>query len=412
MMTSARTGVLLLGNHAPPYGGVPNHLGHLARHLSSEGWDVHVMSDTSTRRGSYMVDGYWVHAPTVRQKLRNLLRRPPRPRNSRLFGKEHGTWRSQLADIARANLARSLVLRYDLDVIGAYHLLKPGISAAWVSEDTGRPLVTTVFGEIFDKPALHRDRLPDVRYILETSDARLSCSKHCSESAEAVLGLNHRIDVLHYGVDTERFVAREPTAAELTRYGLEPDDKVIVYVARLVEEMGLGTLLDAAPRLLASDPAVRLIIAGAYGPLHGRAVRMAEETSGRVQVYTDVPDAELPSLYSIADVVAAPSSNSRACLGLAIAEAMASGRPVVACAVGGTGEVVEDGVTGKLVPPSSPDLLADALLDYLSDTGARQWAGQAGRARAEVRFDVRSTNTKMEGILRGLLQARSASGPA
>lgn len=402
-------GVLLLGNHAPPYGGVPNHVGHLARHLSAKGWRVHVMSDTSLRRGSYRVGDYWVHAPTTREKLRNLAQLPPRPalRSARRSLSEPSSY---LADIARANLAQRLVRAHNLSVMSSYHILKPGISAAWVSETTGVPLLTTIFGEIFDKPELHRRRLRDVQYIFDRSAAVLSCSRHCATSAESVLGLQQDVGVLYYGVDTERFGAATVGADERARFAVTDDHLVVVFVARMVAEMGLDVLLDSIPALLERQPRARVLVAGSVGPLTARAQEVAAAAApGRVTVHPDVPDADLPTLYALADVVAAPSNNARACLGLAIAEAMSARRPVVACSVGGTAEVVVDGVTGTLVPPDDPVALMEGLLGYLGDGELRQRHGTAGRARALERFDVGITNDRCEKLFRQVVSGQPAA---
>jgi glycosyltransferase involved in cell wall biosynthesis len=130
-----------------------------------------------------------------------------------------------------------------------------------------------------------------------------------------------------------------------------------------------------------------------------------------VSVHPDVTDDELATFYAVADVVAAPSNNERACLGLAIAEAMSAGLPVVACAVGGTGEVVLDGRTGILVPPNDHSALSTSLLRYLADPALRAIHGQAGRTRAAALFDVVHTNEQCERLFRDVAFGRGLTPP-
>ena len=97
-----------------------------------------------------------------------------------------------------------------------------------------------------------------------------------------------------------------------------------------------------------------------------------------------VPHDELERLYDASSVFVLPSRSEG--FGIVAAEAMAHGRPVVACGVGGLAEVVADGETGILVPPRRPDLLRAALERLQRDPELRRRLGRAGRARAESRY--------------------------
>lgn len=303
-------------------------------------------------------------------------------------------------DVARANLIGKLVADHQLNVMSAYHVLKPGLSAAWVKEETGIPLITTVFGEFYARPDEHQRRFGDVEYVLRQSSLVLSCSQHCADSV-TWLGIDIPAKVVHYGVDIRRFAPEEePTIKAAVA---EPSgDVVIAYVARMVPEMGLDVFLDTLPLLMA-NPQVRVIVAGARGGLYDAAAKAAATYHDRVEVRVDLDDDSLVAAYREADIVVAPSANDRACLGLAIVEAMAAGLPVVACDVGGTAEVVIDGDTGTLVPPRDASELAAALLQYVNDPSLRSAHGERGRVRAAARFDVEDTNRRCETLFASLL---------
>src|SRR6185436_16944634 len=141
--------------------------------------------------------------------------------------------------------ARDLVRRYDLQVISAYHLLAAGLASAWVAEELDLPLVTTVFGEIHAAPEQYRRRRPEIEYVLGRSRRILSVSRHCASSLQ-LLGLQPA-EVLYYGIDTSRFHPDVDGSKMRRRLGLSSDDFVVLFVARMVREMGLHVLLASIP---------------------------------------------------------------------------------------------------------------------------------------------------------------------
>jgi glycosyltransferase involved in cell wall biosynthesis len=258
------------------------------------------------------------------------------------------------------------------------------------------PLVTTVFGEIYDSPGVHRRRIDDVRYVTAMSKAVLSCSNHCASSMQ-LLGLPPA-QPIHYGVDTARFTPENDGSSHRRRLGISEDARVVLFVGRMVEEMGLGTLLASVPGILQANDRNQVLIAGGSGELTPNSRAIEAERPSRVHILENFESADLAGLYASSDVVVAPSTNERACLGLAIIEAMASSKPVVACQVGGTSEVVADGVTGRLVAPSDPAALVDAVVAYLDDASTAHAHGRAGRAVALTRFDLDVSNRRIESL--------------
>ena len=96
-------------------------------------------------------------------------------------------------------------------------------------------------------------------------------------------------------------------------------------------------------------------------------------------------------------------------ISLALLEAMATGIPVVATAVGGTPEVVVDGETGLLVPPRDPEALAESITRLLNDPEMRQRMGQAGRQRVQDHFTIEETVLKTEHLYNTLLEEKVLS---
>ena len=176
-----------------------------------------------------------------------------------------------------------------------------------------------------------------------------------------------------------------PTGVDVPEQIAPPDEPPhVLYAGRLSEEKGVAELLEAAngiPRVIVGDGPLRARVPDAVG---------------------FVPPRELGPYYERAAVVACPSR--REGYGVVAREAMAYGRPVVACAVGGLVDAVEDGVTGLLVPPRDPAALRAALERLLADPGLRNRLGEAARERALERFSwpaaTRATVAAYEAALR------------
>ncbi|MBE0477485.1 MAG: glycosyltransferase family 4 protein [Coriobacteriia bacterium] len=153
-------------------------------------------------------------------------------------------------------------------------------------------------------------------------------------------------------------------------------------VGRLQDVKGGEVFVRAAALIAAEEPASRLLVVGA-GPERDRLERLAAELipPGRL-AFTGAVSPAAPYTARL-DVLAVPSLSEG--LGHSAMEGMALGVPVVASRVGGLPEVVEDGVTGLLVPPSDPNALAGAILTLLADPERARRMGEAGRVRAAER---------------------------
>jgi colanic acid/amylovoran biosynthesis glycosyltransferase len=163
---------------------------------------------------------------------------------------------------------------------------------------------------------------------------------------------------------------------------------VLLCPARLAPIKGHGDLLEAAARLVARGIPFELRLAG-EGPERAAIERRIGERGlgGHVRLLGTVPHAELLGMYrdGRADCVVLPSLHEG--LSVALVEAMAYGVPVIATAVGGVPELLEDGA-GILVPPSDADALTEALTRVLGSPTLRADLARAGRRRVEAEFEV------------------------
>jgi glycosyltransferase involved in cell wall biosynthesis len=236
------------------------------------------------------------------------------------------------------------------DLVHAHWLL-----TAAVARFGGRPFVVTLHGSgsagRFSDVELARRRPRLVRALLRPARAVICVSETV---AAAVREAGVEVVVVPNGVRVPDEVS-EPA---------EPPE--VLYVGRLSPEKNVDTLVEAVGNL-------NLVVAG-DGPLRERVPNALGA----------VPHAEVERLLERAAVLVAPCE--REGFGLAAAEAMAFGRPVVAAAGGALLELVADGETGMLVPPRDASALRAAVERLLADRELRVRLGRAARARARERF--------------------------
>lgn len=210
-----------------------------------------------------------------------------------------------------------------------------------------------------------------------------------------------KVVVVHNGIDLSNW-KRVEDAAIVESLGIDPSRPSVVFVGRITRQKGLPYLLRAAALL---PPEVQLVLcAGApdtpeiLAEVQGLVAELQKQRTGVVWIERLLPRNELSGVLTHATTFVCPSVYEP--LGIVNLEAMACGAPVVGTATGGIPEVVDDGVTGKLVPieqlqdgtgtPVDPDRfvadLAAALTEVVSDPAAARRMGEAGRARAEAEF--------------------------
>jgi starch synthase len=201
------------------------------------------------------------------------------------------------------------------------------------------------------------------------------------------------VHVIHNGIDSTLYAPVQPAGVG-ARYGIDPDRPSVIFVGRVTRQKGVTHLLRAAADF---DPDVQLILcAGAAD-----TPELAEETqtlvdslarsrSGVVWIEQMLPRPEVVELLSAATVFVCPSIYEP--LGIVNLEAMACETAVVASAIGGIPEVVEDGVTGLLVdysPTATAEFeagLAEAVNSLTRDPARARAMGVAGRERAVTEF--------------------------
>ncbi|HVX84436.1 MAG TPA: glycosyltransferase family 4 protein [Phycisphaerae bacterium] len=215
-----------------------------------------------------------------------------------------------------------------------------------------------------------------------------------------------KLHVVHCGVDPGQFATAR--AARVVGAPME-----LLCVARLAPVKGHAILLHALHELVQRGAEARLTLVG-DGPLRGDLERLAGElrVSDRVKFMGSVGQDVIHQLYAAADVFVLPSFAEG--VPVVLMEAMAAGCPVVATRIAGIPELIERGVTGMLVTPGRPDLLADAILGVRANPAAAERMVEGAREKIRLEFNILRVAPQISDIFRSLLEPatqRPAASP-
>ncbi len=236
---------------------------------------------------------------------------------------------------------------------------------------------------------------PILRRVLRAADCIIASSPRYIETSPWLQLVRQKCIVSPLGIDVTRFTpADEPHAGPFT----------LLFVGRLRYYKGLDTLLQA----LTHVPQVRLTVVG-EGPM-GAAWKKLSHTLGleeRVIFVGEVDDAVLPGYYRQADVFVLPANARAEAFGMVLLEAMASGLPCITTELGtGTSWIVQDGVTGLVVPPVDPPALAKAI-QQMQGASLRHRMGQAAYERVHERFTQQRMIDSVAEIYRNALHDKA-----
>jgi len=201
-----------------------------------------------------------------------------------------------------------------------------------------------------------------------------------------------KIEVIWNGIELERFTDVRRSNALRKALGLDESIPIIGTVGSLTPKKGHRFLIQAVPMVLAHCPETHFVFVG-EGELRESLYSLSHRLGVEQYVHFLGQREDVPSLLSQFDIFVFPSAFEAGqrigeTFGIALVEAMAAGLPVVATRFSGIPEVVEDGVTGLLVPPGDSQSLANAIVTLLKDRTKARRMGLAGRKRAEQLFSV------------------------
>jgi glycosyltransferase involved in cell wall biosynthesis len=315
-----------------------------------------------------------------------------------------------LSDLrARAELDR-VIERYRPDVVHT-HMAKAGALGRVAARRRGVPAVLHTFhGHVlegyFASPA-NRAFLLAERWLAKRTDRLVAVSSATRDELLALrVGRPEQWRVVPLALDLEPLMAQMISPSEArSRLGL-PEAPTVGIVGRLAPVKDHESFLRAATLVARQRADVSFVVAG-DGPLRtDLEADGARRLGGRVRFLGWVED--LPTLYAALDVVTLTSVNEGT--PVALIEAAAAGRPVVATEVGGVRDVVREAETGFLVPPGNAEALADRIVAVLSDVNLATRMGSEARRRIAVAFAPGPAVEALTGIYGEVLAEKAARG--
>ena len=402
--------IALLSYNYPPrlYDGVGRSTHMLAKGLFALGHTVHVLTHGERPIIQYY-DGAYVHHVPYELKRYASLRHLP--------GVYH---RLNYSHAVHECLLR-LILNDDIQIVDTPLWLVDGFVTA-VSKTLPvvvRPVTANKqISELINDKNQDQNLLSEVeRQLLLHANIIAANSNATKQALHNVYNLDDKIDVevIPYGI--------EPVSQEQIRpfpCQSSPEKLTVLYVGRLEKRKGIQDLFTAIPHVLQRIPNVEFIIAGADNSIHDGFQSQtgmdyftffSKNYPGylsKVRFLGEVSEEQLNSLYQSCDLFVAPSLYES--FGLIYLEAMNYAKPVIGCRAGGIPEVVDDGVTGRLVDPNSPKQLAEAIVTLLKSPRLLYEYGLAGRQRLLDQFTHVHMARGFERIYR-LVLSKTRPGP-
>jgi glycosyltransferase involved in cell wall biosynthesis len=283
---------------------------------------------------------------------------------------------------------------YKADLLGRLAARRLGIPAVAVSRGwTGECLKVRLY-EALD------------RWHLRFMDRVVCVSESQAQRVRRAGAPGERVVVIHNAIQPDRFRQGEEDRREAIQgFFAVPCGRIIGAAGRLSPEKGFGVLIAAARQVVRHDPSVGFLICGA-GPLREALDRQIQDEglAGRCVLagFRDDLDRLLPAF----DLLVLPSYTEG--LPNVVLEALAARVPVVASAVGGTPEVIDDGVSGYLVQPGDPDRLARRILQAVASEPERRAMGRRGRERVLRDFTFATQGRRYRQLFEELVGSRTS----
>ncbi|MBC8554277.1 MAG: glycosyltransferase [Candidatus Brocadiales bacterium] len=242
------------------------------------------------------------------------------------------------------------------------------------------------------------------RFLSYITDGIICVSDVVKKFANETQGIDtKKLVTIYNGIENLRSVSRKETSALRKELGIPIDHSVIGVIAQFSEKKGFGYLIRSASILLKCRKDVNFLLVG-DGTIMGDMKQLCHNLKIEKNVIFAGERSDIPEMLSLIDIFVLPSI--REGLPLAILEAMACGKPVIATNVGGVPEVVKNGINGILVQPQDPEALHGAMKELLNDAGKRERMGRAGRDICAKGFSSRVMVDRIEELYDILLERK------
>jgi len=298
-----------------------------------------------------------------------------------------------------------VIKKYRYDIVHT-HNSKAGFIGRLAAKICGTPLVIhTVHGfafHDFERPWRRKLFIFLERLAAKWADKLIVISNPLKDwGLRLGIGKKEQYVLIYSGIEIDKFKVNIDVNKKKEEFGIRPDELVVGVVAKLWEGKGHECVLKAAKDVIKKVPNVRFMFVG-EGYLY-RSLKELRDKLGLTDyvIFTGFRK-DIPQITSIFDVAVLASYFEG--LGRVILEAMACGVPVVATKVGGIVDVVEDGITGFLIPPRNVDALSESLIKLLTNENLRKELGNNAKKRIDERFSSQTMIDEIDSLYRSLTQ--------
>lgn len=259
------------------------------------------------------------------------------------------------------------------------------------------------------RPSLGRDGVISLLSVLVPARITMACSTYVAAEFRRAWRSSRTVVVVHNGVPVQDPVNPGDGASVREEFGVPIRTPLIIMVSRLQRWKGIHVFLEAAASVARQRPEPHFMVVGGalFGLDQGYAASlhdMVNRLGLKRRVHLVGYRSDVAGFFAAADVVVHASIEPEP-FGMVLLEAMAAGKPVIASDLGGPREIVENGVTGLLVPPSHPERLARAILTLLNDPERMIRMGKAGATRVRERLSAERMVRGVEAVYEVMLGA-------
>lgn len=348
--------ILMLSWEYPPriIGGISRVVYDLAQNLGVSGNDVHVLTCWEPYTKDYEIDkNVTVHRVHVYNNPSSTF----------------VEWVMQL-NFAMVEYAIKLVQNNKFDIVHAHDWLVAYASRV-LKHSYNIPIITTIHATEYGRNnGIHTDISRTInnieKWLMKESDSLIVNSNYMRDELISVFDINaDKIKVISNGVDLYKFdnIYRD---LEFRKNYAAPNEKIVFYVGRLVNEKGVHVLLNSIPKILNNFNDVKFVIAG-KGPCLNSLIELSHKLNIFEKVYFTgfVSEEVLLNLYRCSDIAVFPSIYEP--FGIVALEGMVAGIPVVVSDAGGLNEIVNHKEDGMKFYSGNSNSLADCILELLKD---------------------------------------------
>lgn len=299
---------------------------------------------------------------------------------------------SRLGPWGLGRLAR-LMKRERVDIVHT-HMYASNVSGTLAAAWAGVPVI---IGHIHNVDTWETGRQLFMDRLVSRWQDRIICvSNQVRDNYAGITGINSgKIRTIYNGVEVEKFQGPFDREAKRKELGLEPQDKAVGLVARMVPQKAPEDLLLAAPAIVKAIPRMKFLFIG-DGDLEASLKQKARELGLESAVKVLGRRNDIPELLAALDLSVLTSLKEG--FSNTVIESMAAGLPMVATDVGGNAEAVAHGRSGFIVPPKDINAIADAIIKVLKDDNLAKSMGQEARRRAVELFSLQKMIKDVEEL--------------